>query len=59
MGAGVVIGLLVGMWLDKQFSTEPWLMLLFLAFGFVAAGKAVARAIKKGIFEDENDVPPE
>jgi F0F1-type ATP synthase assembly protein I len=59
MGAAVIIGLLVGMWLDKQFSTEPWLMLLFLAFGFVAAGKAVVRALKKGIFEDENDAPVE
>ena len=59
MGAAVIIGLLVGMWLDKQFSTEPWLMLLFLAFGFIAAGKAVARAIRKGILEDENDAPAE
>lgn len=59
MGAAVVIGLLVGMWLDSQFSTEPWLMLLFLGCGFAAAGKAVARALKKGIFEDENDAPAE
>ena len=59
MGAAVIIGLLVGMWLDKKFSTEPWLMLLFLAFGFTAAGKAVARAIKKGVLEDENDAPAE
>jgi F0F1-type ATP synthase assembly protein I len=59
MGAAVVIGLLVGMWLDKQFSTEPWLMLLFLGFGFTAAGKAVVRAIRKGLLEDEKDTPPE
>jgi ATP synthase protein I len=59
MGAAVVIGLLVGMWLDKQFSTEPWLMLLFLGFGFTAAAKAVVRAIRKGISEDENDAPAE
>ena len=59
MGAAVVIGLLVGMWLDKQFSTEPWLTLLFLGFGFTAAAKAVVRAIRKGISEDENDAPAE
>ena len=57
MGAAVVIGLLVGVWLDGRFSTEPWLTLLFLGFGFTAAVKAVVRAIRKGIFEDENDVP--
>ncbi len=59
MGAAVVIGLLVGTWLDGRFSTEPWLMLLFLAFGFTAAFKAVVRAIRKGILEDENDAPAE
>ena len=59
MGAAVVIGLLIGVWLDRQFSTEPWLTLIFLGFGFAAAGKAVARALRKGIFEDENDAPNE
>jgi F0F1-type ATP synthase assembly protein I len=59
MGAAVVIGLLVGSWLDSHFDTNPWLTLLFLAFGFTAAAKAVVRAIRKGIFEDENDAPTE
>ena len=59
MGAAVVIGLLVGTWLDNHFDTTPWLTLLFLAFGFVAAAKGVMRAIRKGIFEEDNDVPPE
>ena len=59
MGASVVIGLLIGTWLDGRFGTNPWLTLLFLAFGFAAAGKAVARALRKGIFEEESDAPPE
>jgi ATP synthase protein I len=59
MGAAVVIGLLAGSWLDKHFGTNPWLTLLFLGFGFAAAGKAVIRAIRKGIFEEEIDAPPE
>ncbi len=59
MGAAVVIGLLVGTWLDRQFHTSPWLMLLFLGFGFAAAAKAVIRAIRKGIFEEESGAPPE
>jgi ATP synthase protein I len=59
MGAAVVIGLLAGSWLDSRFETTPWLTLLFLGFGFTAAAKGVIRAIRKGIFEEENDVPPE
>ena len=60
MGAAVVIGLLAGSWLDRQFDTTPWLTLLFLGFGFAAAGKAVARALRKGIFEEESsDNAPE
>ena len=59
MGAAVVIGLLVGSWLDSRLGTNPWLTLLFLGFGFAAAAKSVLRAIRKGIFEEENDVPPE
>ena len=59
MGAAVVIGLLCGTWLDNRFDTTPWLTLLFLGFGFAAAAKGVIRALRKGIFEDENDVPPE
>ncbi len=59
MGAAVVIGLLVGLWLDNRLGTNPWLTLLFLGFGFAAAAKSVLRAIRKGIFEEENDVPPE
>jgi len=55
MGAAVVIGLLVGVWLDKQFHTSPWLTVLFLGFGFAAAAKAVIRAIRQGAFEEDGD----
>ncbi len=53
MGGAVVIGLLMGAWLDRRFGTEPWLTFVFLGFGFAAAGKAVYRAIRKGVFEEE------
>jgi len=59
MGAAVVIGLLAGSWLDSRFDTNPWLTLLFLGFGFAAAAKAVMRAVRKGIFEEETNAPPE
>jgi ATP synthase protein I len=55
MGAAVVIGLLCGVFLDRKLGTEPWLTFVFLGFGFAAAAKAVIRAIRSGIFEDEPD----
>jgi ATP synthase protein I len=54
MGAAVVIGLLIGIFLDRHFNTEPWLTLIFLGFGFFAAIRALMRALKSGIFEEEN-----
>lgn len=50
MGASVVIGLLVGIYLDRKFGIYPWLTLLFMCFGFVAATRALIKAVKKGFF---------
>lgn len=40
MGAGF------GYWLDTQFSTQPWLLILFLVFGTVAGFKNVYRIVQ-------------
>lgn len=53
MGAAVVIGLFAGIFLDRKFGTYPWLTLLFLCFGFAAAGKALMRAVRSDLFDDE------
>ena len=45
MGLSVVIGVLVGLWLDDRFDTGPWLLLLFMGFGLAAGFRAVMRAI--------------
>jgi len=37
MAISIAIGALVGHYLDGKFGTEPWLFLVFLAFGIVAA----------------------
>jgi ATP synthase protein I len=55
MGAAVIIGLLIGVYLDRHLNTEPWLTLVFLGFGFVAAGRAVARVLRTGAFEEEEE----
>ncbi len=54
MGAAVVIGLLIGIYLDRRFNTEPWLTLIFLGFGFAAAVRNLLRAFKRGIANEEN-----
>jgi F0F1-type ATP synthase assembly protein I len=47
LGLSVIIGLLIGMWLDRVLGTTPWLMLLWLVFGFVAGFRGVLRAVRR------------
>ncbi len=47
LGISVVIGLLIGMYLDRYFGTTPWLMLAFLGFGFAAGFRGVLRAVRR------------
>jgi ATP synthase protein I len=47
LGLSVVIGVLLGMWLDGRFGTTPWLMLLWLGFGLVAGFRGVLRAVRR------------
>lgn len=45
MAVSVVLPLLLGIWLDRKVGTAPWLMLLFLCFGFAAGIRAVWRYV--------------
>lgn len=47
LGLSVIIGLLVGYWLDSRYGTAPWLMLLFLGFGLAAGFRGVLRAVAR------------
>ncbi len=47
LGLSVMIGLVMGYYLDRELGTGPWLMLLFLAFGFVAGFRGVLRAVRR------------
>ena len=47
MGVSVIIGVLLGMWLDSKAGTSPWLMVLFLILGFVAGMRSVIRAVRR------------
>lgn len=52
LAAGPVLGYLVGSFLDKKFGTEPYLMIVFITFGFIASGKQVYNIIVRAIKEN-------
>jgi len=60
MGLAVIIGILVGRWLDSKFGTEPWLFRVGLFAGLGAAAKAVydvwARA-RREMKDDGSEAP--
>ena len=43
----IFIGLGLGVWLDREFDTSPWLTLIFLGLGIIAGFRNIALAIKK------------
>jgi ATP synthase protein I len=43
----IFIGLAIGVYLDRRFTTSPWLTLLFLGFGILAGYRNIGLAIKK------------
>lgn len=47
LGLSVIIGLMFGRWLDAKAGTDPWLMIVFLIFGFAAGLRGVIRAVAK------------
>ncbi|MBI5869295.1 MAG: AtpZ/AtpI family protein, partial [candidate division Zixibacteria bacterium] len=50
---GPLIGYFFGQWLAGRFGTDPWLMVLFIVLGFIAAGKEVWGLIQKASRDDE------
>jgi ATP synthase protein I len=43
----IFIGLALGLYLDRKFDTDPWLMLVGLILGIAAAFRNIGLAIKK------------
>jgi F0F1-type ATP synthase assembly protein I len=54
---GPLIGYFIGDWLDKRFGTEPWLMTIFIALGFVAAGREVWGLIRRASRDTDDSQP--
>lgn len=47
MGISVAIGIAIGYFLDKYFKSFPYLTIIFMIFGIVAAFKSIYELIKK------------
>ena len=47
VAACIIIGVLLGRWLDNLLDTSPWLLLLFSLLGVVAAFKSLFEFVKK------------
>jgi len=56
LAVGPIIGYFMGNFLDKKLHTAPYLMILFIIFGFIASGKEVYSLAKRAMQEmDEED----
>ena len=47
LGLSVVIGFLIGSWIDEWLETEPWFLLIFGFAGIIAGYRSVFRLVKK------------
>lgn len=53
LAVGPILGYFIGNFLDQKLHTEPYLMIVFIVFGFVAAGRGVYNLVKKASEEDK------
>lgn len=50
MAISTLLGLALGLYLDKVFGTAPWLMILFLLLGVIGGFRSIYVTIKKSGF---------
>jgi ATP synthase protein I len=55
MGLCVAIGIGIGYFLDRYFGTSPYLTIIFMIFGIIAALKTIYQLMKKLEREDERN----
>jgi ATP synthase protein I len=55
MGLCVAIGIAIGYFLDRYFMTSPYLTIIFMIFGVIAAMKTIYQLMKKLEKENERD----
>ena len=52
LGLSVVVGFLIGSWLDGWLGTDPWLLLVFGTAGILAGYRSIFRLVKR-VHSDE------
>jgi ATP synthase protein I len=57
MAVATAIGWGIGVWLDKRFGTEPWLMIVFFLFGVAAGFRGIVRAAREASRPDRESKP--
>ncbi len=50
-----LVGFFLGSWLDRRFGTSPWLLLVGLVLGFVAAGRETYLIYRRYQAEEEEN----
>jgi len=55
LALGPIIGYFIGNFLDQKLHTEPYLMILFIVFGFIASGKEVYNLVKRAMKDMEKE----
>jgi len=53
MAICIALGALIGYYLDKKFKTDPWLLLVFLLFGIIAAFENLIIMVRKSRRDDQ------
>jgi ATP synthase protein I len=48
-----LVGFFVGGWLDRRFKTYPWIGIIGLILGFVAAGRETYQIYRRYLAEEE------
>jgi F0F1-type ATP synthase assembly protein I len=51
----VILGLIIGKWLDKKFGTAPWLFLITIGLSFILSMFGIVRDAMKAMKEIERD----
>ena len=47
VGLSVVVGFLIGTWLDKWLGTSPWFLIIFGIAGIIAGYRGMFRMVKR------------
>ncbi len=54
--SGIIVGVLIGYYLDKFFNTSPLLTIIFFFFGIVAGFRNMYKDVQKYILNEEKNI---